>query len=181
VSVLTTPSASAIIIAELTRLVINKVQKWILDYRAIFRTAMGFCLAVLFFSGLAISKNEFAAAESEKELPVMNYVKAHKESGDLYLIPVEMQKFRLYSGAAVFVDWKTHPYKDKEILEWHQRLKIAERIYKGKEIISDAAWNKIIEEKGISYIVFPSERKQEASEKWEELYSDDDYSLFTVK
>jgi hypothetical protein len=41
------------------------------------------------------------------------------------VIPVDLQRFRLYTGVAIFVDFKSIPYKDTEVLQWHARLRLA--------------------------------------------------------
>lgn len=43
-------------------------------------------------------------------------------------IPVGLQRFRLYTGAPIFVDFKSVPYKDSEVVEWYDRLHIAVRL-----------------------------------------------------
>jgi hypothetical protein len=41
-------------------------------------------------------------------------------------IPVNLQRFRLYTGAPIYVDFKSVPYKDSEVIEWHTRFRQAE-------------------------------------------------------
>ncbi len=38
------------------------------------------------------------------------------------LIPIELQQFRLATGAPIFVDFKAIPYRDDEVMEWYRRL-----------------------------------------------------------
>lgn len=47
--------------------------------------------------------------------------------GDARLIPLDLQRFRLYTGAPIYVDFKSIPYKDTEVIEWRRRLLLAER------------------------------------------------------
>jgi hypothetical protein len=42
------------------------------------------------------------------------------------LIPVDLQRFRLLTGAAVYVDFKSVPYRDADVLEWLRRLRQTE-------------------------------------------------------
>jgi hypothetical protein len=46
------------------------------------------------------------------------------------IIPVDLQRFRLYTGAPIFVDFKSVPYQDTEVLEWYARLHLAQRAQK---------------------------------------------------
>ena len=34
------------------------------------------------------------------------------------MIPVGLQRFRLHTGAPIFVDVKSIPYKDVDVIEW---------------------------------------------------------------
>ncbi|OAI47764.1 hypothetical protein AYO44_08985 [Planctomycetaceae bacterium SCGC AG-212-F19] len=45
------------------------------------------------------------------------------------LIPIELQGFRLKTGAPIFVDFKAIPYRDVDVLEWHRRLQANLRVY----------------------------------------------------
>jgi hypothetical protein len=48
---------------------------------------------------------------------------------DTRLIPVDLQRFRLSTGAPIFVDFKSIPYKDTDVIEWRARLERARRWY----------------------------------------------------
>jgi hypothetical protein len=48
---------------------------------------------------------------------------------DTRIIPVDLQRFRLYTGAAIFVDFKSIPYKDTDVLEWYARLRRNQQFY----------------------------------------------------
>jgi hypothetical protein len=47
---------------------------------------------------------------------------------DARIIAPDFQQFRLTTGARMFVDFKSIPYKDIEVIEWHRRLQVAEAI-----------------------------------------------------
>src|SRR5262249_46303092 len=46
---------------------------------------------------------------------------------DLYLVPLDFEQFRIKSGRPTFVDWKSIPYKDVDVLEWKRRVDTAEK------------------------------------------------------
>lgn len=48
---------------------------------------------------------------------------------DPRLIPVDLQRFRLATGAPIFVDFKSIPYRDTDVLEWRDRLERNQRYY----------------------------------------------------
>jgi hypothetical protein len=47
---------------------------------------------------------------------------------DSRIIPIDLQRFRLYAGAPIFVDFKAIPYKDVEVIAWLDRLHAAEAV-----------------------------------------------------
>jgi len=49
-----------------------------------------------------------------------------KASGKV--IPVDLQRFRLHGGVPIFVDFKSIPYKDTEVLLWRNRLLLAQAV-----------------------------------------------------
>ena len=93
-------------------------------------------VAGLVIAGLVLTVQDFQT--NDDELPLLEYVKANKTKGDVYLLPVEapnlsaapdaipseLQRFRLYTGAAIFVDFKSIPYKDTDVQEWHRRIQL---------------------------------------------------------
>ena len=98
------------------------------------------------------------------EQPLLDYVRDHRRAGDVYLIPVtaptgqavvpwELQRFRLLTGAAIYVDVKSIPYKDVEVLEWHNRVEQVKRWYAAND------WDAIHDElakAGITNVVIPT-------------------------
>jgi len=63
---------------------------------------------------------------------LMDFVKSNKQPKDLYLVPHtsgNFIEFRLYTGVPILANYKSHPYKDIEVIEWHNRLMMAQRFY----------------------------------------------------
>jgi hypothetical protein len=48
------------------------------------------------------------------------------------LIPIELQGFRLKTGAPIFVDFKAIPYRDIDVIEWYRRLLGTLAVYEPK-------------------------------------------------
>src|SRR5437763_16874913 len=47
---------------------------------------------------------------------------------DKRVIPYDFQRFRLHTEAPLFVDFKSVPYKDVEVLAWRDRLRVAHAV-----------------------------------------------------
>lgn len=78
-----------------------------------------------------------------------------EKKADAKVIPVDLQRFRLHTGTPIYVDFKSIPYKDTDVLEWRDRLYLAqslqERIRKGETAPALAELRRL----GITHVVVP--------------------------
>jgi hypothetical protein len=81
-------------------------------------------------AGLARFALELERQRADPARPMLQFVAATRAPGDLYLIPPRLQEFRLAAGAPAFVDFKSIPYLDREVLEWYQRTRLAGWFYR---------------------------------------------------
>ena len=97
-----------------------------------------------------------AYQENPAEAGVTEFVRAHRQPGDVVLLPTkvpetparlrivsasfvpvrpvsrpffELQSFRLATGCAVYVDFKSIPYAPRDVIEWRRRVAECERWY----------------------------------------------------
>ncbi len=82
-------------------------------------------LVLLMVGGWQYTQRLADEDRQDASVPVMDFVRRTKSLGDLYLIPPVLERFRLYTGAPVFVDRKSIPYKDVELVEWVSRSETA--------------------------------------------------------
>ncbi len=124
------------------------------------RAASAAVVVVLVAAGVWILAARQAFRSDDSELPVMDFVRGARASGDVYflpvavpnlaattrgslssdfkpvaekkqdarIVPVGFQRFRLYTGTPIFVDFKSIPYKDAEVIEWRRRLGVVQRV-----------------------------------------------------
>jgi hypothetical protein len=112
-------------------------------------------LAVAVYAGGRTTLERFSRdALSDPELNAFDYVRNNAVSGDLYLVPPDMERFRLGTGAPVFVDFKVFPLRDVDILEWHKRLQLAHRYYNGGPGERAVLLRELAAEYGITHVVF---------------------------
>jgi hypothetical protein len=104
------------------RLQLERFSRWVVAVSLI--TALVFAAAGMVKFWISWQEKNFAA-----DRPMMAYVEANKQPGEVYLTPIKMQDFRLETGAPVYVDFKSIPYKDSEVLEWYRRVQLAEEFY----------------------------------------------------
>jgi hypothetical protein len=170
----------------------------------------GTTLAVLVGSGIAVRIFDLGYPSDAEELPMLAYVDAHKQPGDVYLLPVQvpklgsgkpgafstnflpaprksnnnliaidLQRFRLFTGAPLFVDFKSIPYKDVEVVEWYRRLLWAHKIY------TDPDWSAHelrteLKRGGITHVVAGAADGERFG--WlEPIYEDGSYRLYALE
>lgn len=75
-----------------------------------------------------------------------------ERKNDARMVPIDFQRFRLATGMPIFVDFKSIPYRDLDVLEWHRRLVWNERIYEDGNLSRDGIVEELDRE-GITHIV----------------------------
>jgi hypothetical protein len=66
------------------------------------------------------------------ETALLSHVRANHDERDLYAIPTTLSRFRLDTQARTFVDWKSHPYRADELMEWWARVQAARAVERGE-------------------------------------------------
>ncbi|MGF1538337.1 MAG: DUF6798 domain-containing protein [Elainellaceae cyanobacterium] len=112
---------------------------------------------------------------------MMSYVKETAQPNQVYLVPPnskELRRFRLYTGAPIYINRKTHPYKDVEVIEWRDRVQFARRFYRVKESEDQCRLlRRRFDPAGVTHVVFPENVKQRCPEL-RRRYRDEYYSVY---
>lgn len=58
-------------------------------------------------------------------------VRRHTRATDVILVPEHWEEFRLEARRPIYVDFKSHPYKPSEVIEWRRRIQVSRRFYTG--------------------------------------------------
>src|SRR5262245_35095556 len=72
-------------------------------------------------------------------------------------ISVDLQRFRLYTGAPIFVDFKSIPYQDQEVIDWWGRVGLAEELYRQPDW-SAAGVRRVLAAARITHVVAPAHK-----------------------
>ncbi len=172
------PLSSALLLAYL---VDRSLDSQRLDTPKVRKAIAGLSIALVLlsvFAGLVRFPLDLQRKASEPERRVQAYVAAKGEVGDLYLIPLKMQDFRLAAGAPAFVDFKSIPYQADEVIEWYHREQLADRFYRSHDCsVLDA----LRELYPLTHIIVETESDPLVCPRLELVYSDDAYSLLRVR
>jgi hypothetical protein len=56
------------------------------------------------------------------------WVDAETSVDAVFIVPLQLEWFRLGAERPILVDWKSNPYRSDEVIEWHNRVKQSRRI-----------------------------------------------------
>ena len=139
-------------------------------------------VVVAVLSGFGLSKTlvEDWLRNAWDDRGMMAYVNGHKVSGDTYLIPTNMQDFRLETGAPVYTEFKSIPYKDVEVIEWHRRIRATGRLYSAPRKRDGCVLASELHLEGVTHIILPYDHAIRTCSNLEKEYSDGNYAVFKV-
>jgi hypothetical protein len=115
--------------------------------------------------------------QSNPEQALFDYVAANKQPGETYLIPVKMQDFRLATGAPAYIEFKSIPYHDLDVMEWYRRINMANRFYDQP----DCAMVPGLLREGITHVVVEGELQSTTCAGWKMVYRDSTYHVLALK
>lgn len=184
ISVILVPIASAVIAAYIIKEVLDRSSLILTGKAALVSTAGLVAIATLAAGGGYATARHFSVAKVHTTIPLMAFVAGTKAPGDLYLVPPGMgqgfQAFRLGTGAPIFVDGKSIPYKPEDVIEWYDRLLIAGRFYEDGGIVNCEALRELSTMYGVSHAVFKGGPAPDNCPGVEESYRDKHYSILKI-
>lgn len=123
-----------------------------------------------------------SAREGPLRPPVCDFVEEEAAPGHTYLVPLGFRGFRLETGEPIFVDWKSHPYRDDEFVEWFKRVKLTSEFY-STDSAAAALWalNQIRRESQITHVIaYGSTRQALGETELQQVYEGPDYAVFAT-
>jgi hypothetical protein len=162
-------------------------------------------LAAVVAGGVVVSWYGLGYQADDRELQVMEYVRKNQQAGDVCLLPVripavgsgrgavsttfkppqephlirvDLQRFRLVTGAPIYVDFKSIPYKDVDVLSWYQRMQLCQAWYDGK------CWNnpalcKQLADAGVTHVLIKADQAIDSA-ALQFVYGDNLYRLYRL-
>jgi hypothetical protein len=131
-----------------------------------------------------VYRQQLGYQQTAAEAELLRRVAATRKPGEVYLLPAdfpgppggrgsasssfvpegpserpaifELMRFRLGTGAAAYIDFKSIPYRDDEVLEWHRRVSNAARWYATEDWDASGVLGEVAAE-GVTHVVVPTE------------------------
>ncbi|MEZ4665052.1 MAG: DUF6798 domain-containing protein, partial [Caldilineaceae bacterium] len=129
ISVFLAPLASTLIIGFAVAWIFKRLQSWADKYWIALGVLGLLLLTMQVRTGVLSMIDSFQSRQQHAAAPLWRYVDEHKAPDEVYLAPTYMAEFRLETGAPVVVTFKSHPYKDVEVLEWRSRIDAVNDFY----------------------------------------------------
>jgi hypothetical protein len=210
ISVVLVPVATAVILARLVGVGAGWLNRLSGGTRWVLGGVVAALLVAVTAGGVAVMALRLGYAVSDDELPVLEFIRTHKQPGDVYLIPVTVPKvvpgqrgtasttfipppratpgttlipvdllrFRLHTGAPLYVDFKSVPYKDADVLEWKRRLDRMQSWYAVKDW--DRATRDAVTGEGITHVLATADRDLRG-DGLERVYGDEFYRVYRLR
>jgi hypothetical protein len=129
-SVFLIPIASSIILANITLVtfrIFNRIYSNNLILR-IFQVAIILMIIFIGFRGIEKTINLYNSPKIG-DTPSTRFITRTYQPGNIYLVPPDLETVRLAARVPIFIDYKSHPYKDTEVVEWFRRISFSEKFY----------------------------------------------------
>ncbi len=128
-SIFLLPLSTALLLGTLVTVSFDHWAVWMKRHVAAIRlTSLGL-VALTVMVGMVRFGLDLQRKYQGPERAMETYVASHHQANDLYLTPIKMQDFRLAAQTAVYIDFKSIPYRDDDVLEWYRRVRLADRFY----------------------------------------------------
>ncbi len=138
-------------------------------------------IGLLAAAGLIRFQFEVARQRNQPERPLMAYVRAHRATGQVYVTPPKMQDFRLVTGAAVFADFKSNPYRDTDVLEWYRRVEGLNRFYNAAGGATCQDITDLLRFANTNQMIMPVAKLATGCDTLQLLYQDENYALLALE
>jgi hypothetical protein len=173
VSIVIVPIATATILGALARFLVARPRA----ARVAAVASLGLVVAAV-ATGLTKTLADAREYASDPELPAMLFARTHRASGQLYVVPDDLQRFRLETGAPTFVDWKTHPYKDDEVVAWFARVTRVRHLFASKNEAFCEEARALVRDEHVTHFVVPA--GEQHCDDMREVFADDTLTILEV-
>ncbi|HMK07930.1 MAG TPA: DUF6798 domain-containing protein [Anaerolineales bacterium] len=174
------PVSTASLAAAVTSLVVERLR----DRPAVLR---GLLAASLLAVALAVATGVYRfQLESEQQrsdpaAPMMAFVAQTVMAGDVYFVPPKLQDFRLRTGAPIVVEAKAIPYRDRDVTEWYERLKLARLFFRGRpEWVECSVIDTVRSQFAATHVVLGPEQRGADCPQLTPLFDDGAYAVYRI-
>ena len=178
ISVILVPLAAVIILASITQGISVRYPAFLEQNSRLIKVSCWLALGLVAIAGGLRFGIECIEKDQAIELPMYQFVRVTQGEGEIYLIPTKMQDFRLETGAPIYVDFKSIPYLDDEVLEWYRRIQLATKFYEDNKV--DCNSLERLNQEGISRVILEADKGPLSCKTAQEIYHDSYYGIYQI-
>jgi Domain of unknown function (DUF6798) len=116
--------------------------------------------------------------QGKRGVPSTSFTRPPRQDKDRHLIAVDFQRFRFDTGAAIVVDFKSIPYKDVDVLEWRERMRVCEWLYQQPDWDAPEV-REALKRYGVTHVVATADRPLQGKQL-ELIYHDSAYRIYRL-
>jgi hypothetical protein len=168
------PLASLLLISAAVDLLFRR---WNLSPQGVPLIRSAAIAGMILLAAAGIIKMALDASEknSSPELGLYAYISVQHQINEVYLIPPKMEGFRLATGSAAYIDLKSIPYRDLDVLEWYRRVQVINRLYLERNC---AVAGELHAQGAVTHVILPVDDFPQGCPGLVEIYRDDYYGLY---
>ena len=111
-------------------IVLNKLnQKYSLTIENYSKVISLICMLFILLLTIPGVKEIYSLNEFKKKKFSLAIKLSKEKNINRLLIPINQNHIRMNSGIPIFIDWKSTPYKNEEIIDWYERINLAKNFY----------------------------------------------------
>jgi hypothetical protein len=180
ISVFLVPLSLGVIVASAVSYLFTKFAAQVYRYQQVIAAANFAVIVMLVLYGINAQFKRYQNYYAGDSIAMMNFVRETKSSGEIYLVPVDLEDFRIYTGAPTFVTFKSGPVKDVEFVEWYTRLVAAGDFYGAEDDAACTMLKKLKADYKLTHVVVNGAQRDRRCEDLYELYKDDQYRIYRI-
>ena len=148
------------------------------EHRRLVYSMAALMIIGLVIAGLLDFRQALLSKQNAPEMPLYRYVEQHARAGQVYIIPLGMQDFRLETGVPVMADFKSIPYQEGDFAEWLGRVHRISYIYRQPGAGDTCDQLDYFRRKlDATHIVLPQTAFSLQCDRMAEIYNDGEYAV----
>lgn len=134
-------------------------------------------MVLLVGKGVQAIQDSFETRRTSDAASLWRYGRETRQLGQTYLIPVYMAEFRLETGIPVVVTFKSHPYKDLEVIEWRSRIDAVNSFYAN---VSCPALREIVQRYRVTHVILERSQFFDGCSLIRNVHLDERFGVFEI-
>lgn len=176
ISVILVPLSVVIILAVLVQEISRRNTPFLEKNSKLITILCSLALGSMAFAGLLRFAIEYVEKDRVIEQAMYRFVRDTQSEGEIYLVPIKLQDFRLETGTAIYVDFKSIPYLNDEVIEWHRRIQLATEFYEDDEF--NCQLLETLSQEGVSRVLLENNQRTLDCPGAQEIYHDAYYQIY---